>query len=222
MHIKNEEKRLLGAIITTAGFLIYSKTVANNSNQPEMMQMNGNGQMEQLSGNMEQPPEKPDGNNSIEPPTKPEDSNNNKNSDSNITTTKDNSGGIMATGGGILNASNLTVNTAGTSSAAIRTDRGGGTVTVNGGIYTTTGAGSPSIYSTADVTVNDVILIEKASEGIELQKKKLEEEGHTIVQKGRTNIRYYLKDYEKNVFELNNKWKRSLQKCKVLFAIFML
>lgn len=28
------------------------------------------------------------------------------------------------------------------------------------------------------------------------QKEKLEAEGHTIIQKGRTNIRYYVKDYE--------------------------
>lgn len=92
-------------------------------------------------------------------------------SDSNITTTKDNSGGIMATGGGILNASNLTINTAGVSSAAIRTDRGGGTVTVDGGTYTTTGAGSPSVYSTADITVNDATLVAKASEGIVIEGK---------------------------------------------------
>lgn len=71
---------LVGAIITTAGFLIYNKTVANNSNQPEMMQMNGNGQMGQPSENMEEPPEKPNGDNSVEPPVKPEDSNNNTNS----------------------------------------------------------------------------------------------------------------------------------------------
>lgn len=42
----------------------------------------------------------------------------------------------------------------------------------------------------------------KYPEGIELQKKKLESEGHTIIQKGRTNIRYYVKDYEKNLIEL--------------------
>lgn len=47
-------------------------------------------------------------------------------SDSSITTLKDNSGGIMTTGGGNMNAYNLTINTSGTSSAAIRTDRGGG------------------------------------------------------------------------------------------------
>lgn len=92
-------------------------------------------------------------------------------SDSTITTKKDNSGGIMATGGGIMNAYNLTVNTAGTSSAAIRTDRGGGTVTVDGGTYTTTGQGSPTIYSTADVTVKNSKLVATTSEGIIIEGK---------------------------------------------------
>ena len=39
--------------------------------------------------------------------------------------------------------------------------------------------------------------------GIEAQKEKLEAEGHTIIQRGRKNIRYYVKDYEKVLFELN-------------------
>lgn len=38
--------------------------------------------------------------------------------------------------------------------------------------------------------------------GVEEQKKKLEEEGHTVLKKGRTNIRYYVKDYEKSLFML--------------------
>ena len=38
--------------------------------------------------------------------------------------------------------------------------------------------------------------------GIEAQKEKLETEGHTIVQKGRKNIRYYVKDYENALFTL--------------------
>ena len=38
--------------------------------------------------------------------------------------------------------------------------------------------------------------------GIEAQKEKLEAEGHTIVQKGRKNIRYYVKDYERALFVL--------------------
>lgn len=92
-------------------------------------------------------------------------------SDSNIKTSKDNSGGIMTTGGGKMVASNLTINTAGVSSAAIRTDRGGGTVTVNGGTYTTTGAGSPTIYSTADIKVSSAKLISEASEGIVIEGK---------------------------------------------------
>ena len=92
-------------------------------------------------------------------------------SDSEITTKKDNSGGIMTTGGGTMEASNLTINTSGTSSAAIRTDRGGGNVTVDGGTYTTTGQGSPAIYSTANVTVSNSKLISKASEGIVIEGK---------------------------------------------------
>ena len=92
-------------------------------------------------------------------------------SDSTITTSKDNSGGIMTTGGGIMNAENLTITTAGTSSAAIRSDRGGGTVTVNKGIYKTTGKGSPAIYSTADITVKNATLIATASEGAIIEGK---------------------------------------------------
>ncbi len=92
-------------------------------------------------------------------------------SDSKITTTKDNSGGIMTTGGGIMNATNLEINTAGTSSAAIRSDRGGGTVNVNGGTYKTTGQGSPTIYSTANITVKNATLEATASEGVVIEGK---------------------------------------------------
>ena len=88
-----------------------------------------------------------------------------------INTTGDNGGGIMTTGGGITKAENLTVTTSGRSSAAIRTDRGGGTVTVNGGSYTTSGLGSPAIYSTADITVSDAELVSKLSEGVCIEGK---------------------------------------------------
>ena len=83
-----------------------------------------------------------------------------------ITTTGDGSGGIMTTGGGITKAENLTVTTSGQSSAAIRTDRGGGTVTVNGGTYTSNGLGSPAIYSTADITCENATLVSNLSEGV--------------------------------------------------------
>ena len=39
--------------------------------------------------------------------------------------------------------------------------------------------------------------------GVEAQKEMLEAEGHTIVQKGRKNIRYYVQDYKKALFQLN-------------------
>lgn len=32
--------------------------------------------------------------------------------------------------------------------------------------------------------------------GVEAQKEKLEAEGHTVIRRGRKNIRYYVKDYE--------------------------
>lgn len=38
--------------------------------------------------------------------------------------------------------------------------------------------------------------------GIEAQKEMLEKEGHVIIQKGRKNVRYYVKDYENALFEL--------------------
>lgn len=38
--------------------------------------------------------------------------------------------------------------------------------------------------------------------GIEAQKEKLESEGHEIIQKGRKNIKYYVKDFENVHFEL--------------------
>ncbi len=92
-------------------------------------------------------------------------------SDSTITTTKGNSGGIMTTGGGTTNAKNLTITTSGQSSAAIRSDRGGGIVFVDGGTYTTNGVGSPAIYSTAEITVKNAKLISTTSEGAIIEGK---------------------------------------------------
>ena len=83
-----------------------------------------------------------------------------------IVTTGDGSGGIMTTGGGVTCAYDLDVTTSGRSSAAIRTDRGGGIVTAEGGSYTTNGLGSPAIYSTADITVSNASLVSNLSEGV--------------------------------------------------------
>ena len=91
--------------------------------------------------------------------------------DSVIETQGNCSGGLMTTGGGTMNAENLTINTSGRSSAAIRSDRGGGTVTVTKGYYKTTGTGSPVIYSTADITVNDAYMESTASQGVVVEGK---------------------------------------------------
>ena len=90
-------------------------------------------------------------------------------SNTTITTSGNNSGGLMTTGGATTNATNLTVSTSGNSSAAIRSDRGGGTVNVTEGTYDTTGVGSPAIYSTADITVADATLKATNSEAVVIE-----------------------------------------------------
>lgn len=47
-------------------------------------------------------------------------------------------------------------------------------------------------------------LNEKYPGGAEAQKEKLEAEGHTVIKKGRKNIRYFVKDYESALFVLRN------------------
>ena len=86
--------------------------------------------------------------------------------DTTIETAESTSGGIHAAGGGTLYAWDVTATTQGESSAAIRSDRGGGTMVVDGGTYTSNGSGSPAIYSTADITVNNATLTATGSEAI--------------------------------------------------------
>ena len=83
-----------------------------------------------------------------------------------IRTTGSGSGGIMTTGGGVTYAYDLDVETSGQSSAPIRTDRGGGTVYVDGGSYVSNGLGSPTIYSTAEIHAANATLVSKLSEGV--------------------------------------------------------
>ena len=90
-------------------------------------------------------------------------------SDSEIYTTNDNSGGIQTTGGATMNANNLNVKTEGNSSAAIRSDRGGGKVNVDGGEYVSKGYNSPAVYSTADITVKNANLKAENSEALVIE-----------------------------------------------------
>lgn len=77
----------------------------------------------------------------------------------------------MVTGGATLNASNLDVETTGNSSAAIRSDRGGGNLNVSGGKYVSNGLGSPAIYSTANIVVDGAELISNNSEAVVVEGK---------------------------------------------------
>ena len=86
--------------------------------------------------------------------------------DSTISTTQNTSGGIHAAGGGTLYAWNVTAETEGESAAAIRSDRGGGTMVIDGGTYTSHGVGSPALYCTADITVNNATLTATGSEAV--------------------------------------------------------
>ena len=52
---------LVGAILATAGFLIYSKSINKNINLNGKMPFENNRQMEPPGGNMGEPPAKPDG-----------------------------------------------------------------------------------------------------------------------------------------------------------------
>lgn len=87
-----------------------------------------------------------------------------------ISTRRGTSGGIHVAGG-TLYAENLTVTTEGASSAAIRSDRGGGTMVVNGGSYTASGFGSPAVYVTADISISDATLTATGSEALCLEGK---------------------------------------------------
>jgi len=90
-------------------------------------------------------------------------------SDATIRTSKDNSGGVEVAGGGQITASNLDIVTQGNSAAAIRSDRGGGTMNVSGGTYTTNGTGSPAVYSTAAISVSEATLTANNSEAVVIE-----------------------------------------------------
>lgn len=86
--------------------------------------------------------------------------------DTSVSTEQDTSGGIHVAGGGTFYGWDLEVETQGESSAAIRSDRGGGMMVIDGGTYTSNGTGSPSIYCTADIAVNNAELNATASEAV--------------------------------------------------------
>ena len=77
-------------------------------------------------------------------------------SDTSIDTTADNSRGLDATHGGVITADNVNITTAGDHCAGIATDRGGGTITAVDSTVSTQGSGSPILYSTGDIEVENL------------------------------------------------------------------
>lgn len=77
-------------------------------------------------------------------------------SDSTITTTGSGSArGLDATYGGYIEADNVTIKTQGGSCATLATDRGEGTVIARNSKLETNGSGSPVIYSTGDISIEN-------------------------------------------------------------------
>lgn len=74
--------------------------------------------------------------------------------------------GVDASYGGTVRLINVRIATAGGSGADLATDRGGGTVTASGGTFTTSGAGSPGIYSTGAISASDATFDATGSQAV--------------------------------------------------------
>jgi len=73
-----------------------------------------------------------------------------------IATTAGNSRGLDATYDGTIIANLMSISTKGDHSASIATDRGGGNISVTNSKLATQGSGSPLLYSTGDIQVDNV------------------------------------------------------------------
>ena len=74
-----------------------------------------------------------------------------------VSTTGNSSRGVYATYGGTITADHLDITTTGAHCAPVATDRGGGYVTVKNSKLTSSGDGSPNIYSTGEITVENCV-----------------------------------------------------------------
>ena len=140
-------------------------TNAEASSSGESSQGGSGGQPPEAMGNGGQPPEMPDGGQGQGGGEQPGQTTIEGTTEANIknvkiTTHSDKSRGLDATYNGIINAENVIINTDGQSCAALATDRGEGQVHVknsdiNTGVSKTSGRGSPLIYSTGNITLEN-------------------------------------------------------------------
>jgi hypothetical protein len=89
----------------------------------------------------------------------------------NISTTKNCAGAVHVCGGGKVYGWDLTGTTTGEHSAAVRSDRGGGTIRLEGGNFSSSGSGSPAVYSTADIAIKGATLSSSGSEAAAIEGK---------------------------------------------------
>ena len=79
--------------------------------------------------------------------------------------------GLDATYGGLIEADNITITTKGESSATLATDRGEGTIKVTNSNLTTNGKGSPIIYSTVDISMDNTTGVANSSQMVVIEGK---------------------------------------------------
>lgn len=83
-----------------------------------------------------------------------------------VSTKSNASAGIRAARGGSFYGWNLEVETEGRAAPALRSDRRGGTLVVDGGTYTTRGADSPAVYSAGNTAVRSGTLTAEQWEAV--------------------------------------------------------
>ena len=79
--------------------------------------------------------------------------------------------GLDSTYGGYIEADNVTVTTQGGSCATLATDRGEGTVIAKNSKLETNGTGSPVIYSTGDISIENTIGVANSSQMVVIEGK---------------------------------------------------
>lgn len=88
-----------------------------------------------------------------------------------ISTTGNSSRGVYATYGGTITADHLDITTTGAHCAPIATDRGGGYVTVKNSKLNSSGDGSPNVYSTGEIVVENCTGISTGSQAAVIEGK---------------------------------------------------
>jgi len=87
----------------------------------------------------------------------------------NIYQTGGNARGMLCSGGGTINVVADTVVTMAGSASCIATDRGGGTINIDGGLYTCNGANSAGLYSTGIINAKNATFISNGGEMIVIE-----------------------------------------------------